>query len=78
MYEPNNYLSNPATREIQHNPTGACFRYDGGFTLGLLNAAAATPNEIPLIIAGAAEALLQERRRDQSIAFAWADHSGRF
>jgi hypothetical protein len=72
------YSVHPSNSEIYHYPTGACFRFDEAGKLTLLNPAMLSPDQIPLITKGAEEALRQDRERDPSITWGWADRAGRF
>jgi hypothetical protein len=67
---------NPSSRQVYHYLTNACFQYDDAGVLTLLNPLMVAPEDLPLITAGAAEALRRERERDPRLAFSWVDQAG--
>ena len=71
---------NPSQHLIVHHPTNAFFQYDDAGNLTLLNAKMVeivAPDQIPLITAGAEEALRRQRERDPELGHTWLDQFGR-
>jgi hypothetical protein len=82
MPELNEYVRNPTTGEILHNPSGLCFGDDDVGNVRLLSPPSIIRHlirrdQIVPITEGAREFLRREREGDPSIEYAWVDRAGR-
>ena len=67
------YTVDVPNRAIFHARLGAFFRYDDDNKVTLVHPGLAVETEIPLLQAGAVEALAGELGRDPSVRFLWLD-----
>jgi hypothetical protein len=62
------YLVSPSDRSVVHCPTNTVFRYDDDGDLTLVYPGLMARDDLPLVTAGATEAVRQERERDKEMA----------